>query len=163
MIRLPEPWSIKIEMSTNNSHFLIVFSASHHLRFLFLIVLIEWQFPGYATLKGGAGGYRMATGANGDPNPSSSRLKDHFGFSSVTPSSLGMLSRISEVDDESSIATDLDDDEKRGNGNSEPQLYNMGFPFKSWSDHSQFQQTLTGHKRELDSEGNKLFANAQVR
>ncbi|CAN4118447.1 unnamed protein product [Withania somnifera] len=117
---------------------------------------------GYATLKGGAGGYRMANGANADSSPSSSRLKDHFGFSSVTPSSLGMLSRISEGDNESSIATAVDDDEKRGDGNSEAQLYNMGFPYTSWSDSLQFQQTLTGHKRELDSEGNKLFANAQI-
>lgn len=127
-----------------------------------MIVLVELQLTGYATLKGGAGGYRIANAANGDSNPSSSRLKDHFGFSSVTPSSLGMLSRISEVDNESSIAATLNDNEKRLDGNSEAQLYNMGFPFNSWSDPSQFQQTLTGHKRELDSEGNKLFSNVQV-
>ncbi|PHU06070.1 Transcription factor bHLH80 [Capsicum chinense] len=117
---------------------------------------------GYATLKGGTGGYRMANGVNGDSSPSSSRLKGHFSFPSVTPSSLGMLSRISEVDNESSIATALVDDEKRGDANSEAQLYNMGFPFTSWTDSSQFQQTLTGHKRELDSEENKQFANAQI-
>ncbi|XP_059295814.1 transcription factor bHLH130 [Lycium ferocissimum] len=104
---------------------------------------------GYATLKGGAGGYRMANGANVDSSPSSSRLKDHFIFPSGTPSSLGMLSRISEVDNESSIATAPDDE-------------NMGFPFTSWSDSSQFQETITGHKRELDNEGSKLFANAQM-
>lgn len=104
----------------------------------------------------------MANGASGDSSSSSSRLKDHFGFSSGTPSSLGMLSRISEVDNESSIATALDEDEKRVNGNSEAQLYNMGLPFNSWSDSSQFQQTLTGQKRELESEGNRLFANVQV-
>ncbi|CAN4109109.1 unnamed protein product [Withania somnifera] len=114
---------------------------------------------GYATLNGGAGGNRMANGANGDSSASSSRSKGHFSFSSMTPSSLGMLSRISEVDNESSIANALDDDEKRGDGNSEAQLYNMGFPYTSWSDSSQFQQTLTG---QLDTEGNKLFANAQI-
>lgn len=104
----------------------------------------------------------MANGVNGDSSPSSSRLKGHFSFPSVTPSSLGMLSRILEVDNESSIATAFVDDEKRGDANSEAQLYNMGFPFTSWTDSSQFQQTLIGHKRELDSEENKQFANAQV-
>lgn len=117
---------------------------------------------GYASLKGGAGGYTMTNGGNGDSSPSSSRLKGHFSFSSGTPSSLRMLSRISEVDNENSITTAPDDDDKCGEGNSEAQLYNMGFPFNSWSDSSQFQQTLTGHKRELDSEKNKLFANAQI-
>ncbi|XP_016478334.1 transcription factor bHLH130 isoform X1 [Nicotiana tabacum] len=104
---------------------------------------------GYGTLKGSGGGYRMANGANGDSSPSSSRLKGHFSssFPSGAPSSLGMLSRISEVDNERSITTVLDDD-KSGDGNSEAQFYNMGFPFTSWNDSHQ-----------LDNEG-KLFANA---
>ncbi|KAJ8534247.1 hypothetical protein K7X08_007571 [Anisodus acutangulus] len=104
---------------------------------------------GYGTLKAGAGGYRTANGTNGDSIPSSSRLKDQFIFSSGASSSLGMLPRISEVDNESSIATMPDDD-------------NLGFPFTSWSDSSQFPETITGHKRELNNEGNKLFANAQI-
>lgn len=104
---------------------------------------------GYGTLKGSGGGYRMANGANGDSSPSSSRLKGHFSssFPSGAPSSLGMLSRISEVDNESSITT-VPDDDKRRDGNSEAQFYNMGFPFTSWNDSPQ-----------LDNEG-KLFANA---
>ncbi|KAK4343855.1 hypothetical protein RND71_036949 [Anisodus tanguticus] len=96
------------------------------------------------------GGYRMDNGANGDMVSSSSRLK----------SQLGILSRISEIENESSISVSLDD-EKSGNGNLEAQFYNSGLPFASWSDASHFQETFTDHKRELDNEG-KLFANDQI-
>ncbi|OIS98215.1 PREDICTED: transcription factor bHLH130 isoform X1 [Nicotiana attenuata] len=104
---------------------------------------------GYGTLKGGGGGgYRMANGGTVDSSPSSSRLKGHFSsLPSGAPSSLGMLSRILEVDNESSITTVPDDDKCR-DGNSEAQFCNMGFPFTSWNDSPQ-----------LDNEG-KLFANA---
>ncbi|XP_009590362.1 transcription factor bHLH130-like isoform X1 [Nicotiana tomentosiformis] len=92
----------------------------------------------------GVGGYRTVNGANGD---------------TVSPSSLGMLSRINEVENEiSRLTTSLGDDQS-GNGNSETQYYNSGLPFASWSD---FQESFTGHKREMLDNEEKLFANSQI-
>ncbi|OIT04319.1 PREDICTED: transcription factor bHLH130-like isoform X2 [Nicotiana attenuata] len=93
------------------------------------------------------GGYKMVNGANGD---------------TVSPSSLGMLSRINEVENESSSITTSLDDDKSGNGNSETQYYNSGLPFASWSEASHFQESFTGHKREMLDNEEKLFANSQV-
>nr|XP_016484862.1 PREDICTED: transcription factor bHLH130-like [Nicotiana tabacum] len=95
----------------------------------------------------GVGGYRRVNGGNGD---------------TVSPSSLGMLSRTNEVENESSSITTSLDDDKSGNGNSETQYYNSGLPFASWSEASHFQESFTGHKREMLDSEEKLFANSQI-
>ncbi|XP_058207638.1 transcription factor bHLH130-like isoform X2 [Rhododendron vialii] len=64
----------------------------------------------------------------------------------------GMLSQISELEDESVVRSDI----KLGNGSREPQF----FPFGSWSESSHFPENYSLMKRDLDYDG-KLFACTQ--
>ncbi|CAA2974200.1 transcription factor bHLH130-like [Olea europaea subsp. europaea] len=104
---------------------------------------------GYATARG-IGSYRAS--ANVDPSPSSSTFKNHMSFSS-----LGMLSRITEVENESGGASGLDDT-KVGNSNYVNLSYGTGFPFGSWNDSTNFGENFNGIKREFDNDG-KAFVN----
>ncbi|XP_059668468.1 transcription factor bHLH130 isoform X2 [Cornus florida] len=112
---------------------------------------------GYGS-TGVVGNYRVGNGTNGDAIPSS-RLKGQMSFPSRLPSSLGMLSRISEVESENIEATDHDDGKLR-NGNGDAQYYSHGYPFSSWNDSSHFAENFSGLKRDLDSDG-KLFVGTQ--
>ncbi|XAR68560.1 hypothetical protein NMG60_11003731 [Bertholletia excelsa] len=80
-------------------------------------------------------------------------------FSSGVPSSLGMLSQISELENES-VGGSCHNDLKLGNGSREPQFYSPSYSFGSWSDSSQFQENFSVLRRDLDSDG-KLFAATQ--
>lgn len=106
---------------------------------------------GYATARG-IGNYRA--GANVDLSPSSSTFKNHMSFSS-----LGMLSRITEVENESGGASGLDDT-KVGNSNCINLSYSTGFPFGSWNDSTNFVENFNGIKREFDNDG-KAFENGE--
>lgn len=107
---------------------------------------------GYASLRS-FGNYRVGNGTNdGDVSPSSSRLRSPMNFSPGVPSTLGMLSQISELEDESVVRSDI----KLGNGSREPQF----FPFGSWSESSHFPENYSLMKRDLDYDG-KLFAGTQ--
>lgn len=116
---------------------------------------------GYAAMRGGVGNYRLGNGSNGDISPTSSRLKSQMSFSSGLPSSLGMLSRISEIEVENIGATG-NDDAKNGSGNhGDTQFYTSEFPLSSWSDSLHFAENFTGLKRELNDDDEKLFSGAQ--
>lgn len=101
---------------------------------------------------------------DGDISPSSGRLQSRMNLSSsgVIPSSLGMLSRITEVEMEHGGL----DYSKVGNGISGDNLFSgsSGFPFGSWNDSSYFAETFstsTGIKKEMDNDPN-LFLNSEV-
>ncbi|CAK9157226.1 unnamed protein product [Ilex paraguariensis] len=113
---------------------------------------------GYATMRG-IGNYRLENGSNDDLSPPSSRLKGQMNFSSRVPSSLGILSRISENESEN-IAVSGPEGERLGNGNGETQFSSFGYPFGSWNDSSQFTPSFTGLKGERDDDG-KLIAAIQ--
>ncbi|XP_027070406.1 transcription factor bHLH130-like isoform X1 [Coffea arabica] len=113
---------------------------------------------GYATMRG-VGNYRLTNGASGDLSPSSNRFKGPMSFSSGSPTTLGMLSRISEVENETGGA-DGSNDDKLGNTNGDTQLYGSGFRFGSWNNSSKFAENLTGLKREIDYDQN-LFSDSQ--
>lgn len=92
----------------------------------------------------------MGNGTNdGDVSPSSIRLRSPMNFSPGVPSTLGMLSQISELEDESVVRSDI----KLGNISREPQF----FPFGSWSESSHFPENYSLMKKDLDYDG-KLFA-----
>ncbi|KAL4606931.1 hypothetical protein ACB092_09G139000 [Castanea dentata] len=63
---------------------------------------------GYAVVKG-IGNYSRVNGTNGDVSPSTDRLKSQLSFSPRFPSSLGMLSQISEIGSENLGANSPDD------------------------------------------------------
>ena len=108
----------------------------------------------------GVGNYRLTNGASGDLSPSSNRFKGPMSFSSGSPTTLGMLSRISEVENETGGA-DGSNDDKLGNTNGDTQLYGSGFRFGSWNNSPKFAENLTGLKREIDYDQN-LFSDSQV-
>ncbi|KAK2997988.1 hypothetical protein RJ639_026538 [Escallonia herrerae] len=110
---------------------------------------------GYATIRG-VGSYRVGGGTNGDLSPLPGRLKSQLNLLSGIPSSLGMLSRISELEGESIEATDPDN-ARLQNGNGDTPYYSSEYPFSSWNDPMHISENFTGLKRELDDDG-KLFA-----
>lgn len=113
---------------------------------------------GYATIKG-VGNYGGVNGTNGDVSPSTNRLKSQLSFSSRFPSSLGMLSQISEIGSESA-GVDSVDDVKLGNGNGDARFYGSGLPYGSWNDSSHFTENFAGLKRDEENE-TKLFSTTQ--
>lgn len=94
---------------------------------------------------GGGSFSRHLNGNNngGEVSPSSNRLNSQISFSSLLPSSLGMLSQISEQVG----------NEKLANTNGDAQFFTptSGFPFASWNESSQFSETFPGVKRDPDS------------
>lgn len=106
---------------------------------------------GYGAIKG-ATNYGGLEGSQGEVSPSTNRLKTQLSFSSRLPSSLGMLSQISEVGSDNLGASTLDE-EKLRNGNSDARFYGTGFPFGSWNDSSNFTDNYGGLRR--DQENNR--------
>lgn len=88
------------------------------------------------------GSYGGVNGSNGELSPSTKRLKSQLSIPSRIPSSLGMLSRISEVE------TDSPTHEKVGNGNGDARFYSTGLSYGSWNDSSHFTENFTNMKRE---------------
>lgn len=116
---------------------------------------IYLHIAGYATLKG-VGNYGGANDCNDEVNPSMSRLKNQFSLLSRSGSSLGMLSKISEIESDSMGATNPDDG-RLGSTNG----YGPGFLYSSWNDTSRLSENLSGLKRG-QSNNEKLFSDAQV-
>ncbi|KAL8133483.1 hypothetical protein AgCh_008805 [Apium graveolens] len=110
---------------------------------------------------GGVGNYRVTNGSNGDLRPTASRLKSQTSLSSGMPSSLGMLSRISEFDG-GNIAPSGNENAKSAAINGETQYYASEYPISSWNDSLHFAENYTGLKRELDADDDRLFSNSQV-
>ncbi|XP_022766751.1 transcription factor bHLH130-like [Durio zibethinus] len=110
---------------------------------------------GYASRKG-VGNYCGVNVTNGELSPSSNRLKNQISFSSGLRSSLGMLSQISEIGDESNGANSPDDS-KLGNSNSDAQFYGTGYQYSSWNDSARFAENFSGLKRTQDNE-RKFFS-----
>ena len=106
----------------------------------------------------GMGNYAGMNGTNGEVSP---RLKSQLSFPSRVPSSLGMLSQISEIGSESIDAATSPDSGKLGNGNGD-RFYgsSTGFPYASWND-LPFVENFSGIKRDPD-DNEKLFSNVQV-
>ncbi|KAJ4829571.1 hypothetical protein Tsubulata_031622 [Turnera subulata] len=110
---------------------------------------------GYATMRG-RGDY---AGANGNSEVSP-RLKSQLSFPSRIPSSLGMLSQISELASE--YMESSPDSRKLVNGSGGGRFYgSSGFPHGSWSD-SHLGEDLNGMKDDQDSNA-KLFPSTQNR
>ncbi|XVF56051.1 hypothetical protein PTKIN_Ptkin06aG0086300 [Pterospermum kingtungense] len=101
---------------------------------------------GYASMKG-LGNYHGGNGTNGELSPSK------------LPSSLGMLSQISEAGNES-IGANSPDDGKLGNSNSDARFYGTGFQYDSWSDSAHLTQNYSGLKRTQDND-RKFFSTYQ--
>lgn len=112
---------------------------------------------GFATLRD-VGNYRVGNGGEGDLSPSSSLLKSQMSFASGVPSSLGMLSRISEI--EGDVGESEGVEAKLGSANGDTQFYNSEYPFGSWNNSIHFTENFAHLKRELDDDG-KLFSGAQ--
>ncbi|XWS59209.1 hypothetical protein CRYUN_Cryun08bG0101800 [Craigia yunnanensis] len=111
---------------------------------------------GYASMKG-LGNYCGVNGTNGELSPSSNRLKNQISFSSRLPSSLGMLSEISEIGNESIEANSPG---KLGNSNSDTRLYGTGYQYGSWNDSAHFTENFSGLKRTQDND-RKFFSTNQ--
>lgn len=107
---------------------------------------------GYAAIKGANYG-----GLDGEVSPSTNRLKTQISFSSRLPSSLGVLSQISEDGSENLGASTLDE-EKLGNGNGDARFYGTGFPFSSWNETSNFTDGFSGLRR--DQENNRKLCSS---
>lgn len=103
---------------------------------------------GYASMKG-LGNYGGVNGSNGDISPSSNRLKSQLSFSSRHPSSLGMLSQISEIGTES---IPNDDKLRRTSSGGDGRFFGSdNFLYSSWNDSSNFTENFSGMKREQEN------------
>lgn len=92
----------------------------------------------------GGGSFNRLSGSNNNGG-------GELSFSSLLPSSLGMLSHISEQ---------VIGNEKLTNTNGEPQFFTpTGFPFASWNESSQFSDTFPVVKHDPDS-NRKLFSSS---
>ncbi|KDP37364.1 hypothetical protein JCGZ_06818 [Jatropha curcas] len=111
---------------------------------------------GHATMKC-MGNYAGVNGTNGEVSP---RLKTQLSFSSRVPSSLGMLSQISEIESDNMDAASPDSG-KLGNSNCHNRFYSSttGISYGSWND-SHLVGNFNGMKRDTDDNG-KLFSNIQ--
>ncbi|XP_028097990.1 transcription factor bHLH130 isoform X2 [Camellia sinensis] len=79
-------------------------------------------------------------------------------FSHLTAQN-GMLSQISEIDNES-VEGSCHEDIKLGNGSRDPQFYSPGYAFGSWNDSSHIHDNFSVLKRDLDND-EKLFTGIQ--
>lgn len=112
---------------------------------------------GYAKMRGiPSYAFSNGTSSSRDLGPSSNRLNSQMDFSSGIPSSLGMLSRISEVENETG-GNNISNDEKIGIG--EGQFYGSNFPLYGNSS-SKYSGNFSGLKRELDTDQG-LFSDNQ--
>lgn len=71
-----------------------------------------------------------------------------------------MLSQISEIGSENLGAGGLEEG-KLGSSNGDGRFYGTGFPLGSWSDSSNFTESLGGLRRDQDND-RKLFSSTQV-
>ncbi|KEH41575.1 transcription factor bHLH122-like protein [Medicago truncatula] len=110
---------------------------------------------GFSTMKG-VGNYATVIGSNGELSPSINRLNTQLSFPSRNASSLGILSHISEIDNEDIEATSPDD----GGSNADSTHYGSGFPYSSWNDTQSFTENLSGLKRGRSS-NEKMFSDIQ--
>lgn len=129
-------------------------------KIIYEILKIYQRLAGYCGM-GGVGNYSVANSSNGDLRPTASRLKSQTSLSSGIPSSLGMLSRISEFDG-GNIAPSGNENAKSGSINGETQYYASEYPISSWNDSLHFAENYTGLKRELDADDDRLFSSSQV-
>ncbi|XP_022742034.1 transcription factor bHLH130-like [Durio zibethinus] len=113
---------------------------------------------GYAIMKD-LGKYCGVNGTNGEISPSSNRLKNQISVSSRLPSSLGMLSQISEIGNES-IGANSPGDGKLGNSNSDARFYGAGYQYGSLNDSANFTENFYGLKRTRDND-RKFFSSTQ--
>lgn len=113
-------------------------------------------------MRGGIANYRLGNGSNGDLGPTASRFKSQMSLSSRIPSSLGMLSRISEIDG-GNIGPASNDDTKNRIVDGDTQYYNSEYPLRSWNDTLHFAESYT-LKRERDDgdDDDRLFSSIQV-
>ncbi|KAG7958606.1 hypothetical protein I3843_10G028300 [Carya illinoinensis] len=111
---------------------------------------------GYTSMKGVGNFDGVLNDTGGDVNPSVNRLKSHISFPSRLPSSLGLLSQISEIGTETVVANSPLDG-NLGNGNDDPRFYGLGLPYGYWNDPSHLAEKFTAMKREQDVDG-KLFS-----
>ena len=102
---------------------------------------------GYDTTTKKVGNYGGVNSTNGEINPSINRLKPQLSFPSRLPSSMGMLSQISEIESDD-IATSPSE-AKLGNGNGDARFFSPGFPFGTWNDSPHFAENFSGIKREV--------------
>ncbi|KAF5473330.1 hypothetical protein F2P56_009949 [Juglans regia] len=117
------------------------------------------SIPNGYTSRKGVGNFDGVNDAGGDVSPSANRLKSQISFPSRLPSSLGMLSQISEIGTETVGANSLLDG-KLGNGNDDSRFYGLGLPYDYWNDPSHLAEKFTAMKREQDDDG-KLFSGTQ--
>jgi hypothetical protein len=104
----------------------------------------------------GVGNYSGLNGTNREASP---RLQSQLSFSSRVPSSLGLLSQISEIGSESMEAGSPDSG-KLSSVSVDSRFYSShGFPYGSWND-SHLSENFSSMKRE--QENGNLFSNAQV-
>ena len=108
----------------------------------------------------GLGNYCGVNGTNGELSPSANRLKNQISLSSRLPSSLGMLSQISEIGNES-IGANSPDDGKLGNCNSDARFHGTEYQYGSWNDSARFTENFSGLKRTQDND-RKFFSTNQV-
>ncbi|XP_057982470.1 transcription factor bHLH130 [Malania oleifera] len=114
---------------------------------------------GYATMRG-VGNFGVENGTtNGELSPSASRLKSQITYSSGLPSSLGLLSQISEIGDDS-LGESSPGGGKLGNSDGSTQFSSPGLSFTSWNDSAHYVDNFNVIKVEPDYNG-KLFSDAQ--
>ncbi|KAH7557316.1 hypothetical protein ACOSP7_026972 [Xanthoceras sorbifolium] len=114
----------------------------------------------FAKLSAQNGNYVGVDGTNGEINPSSNRLKPQLSFPSRIPSSLGMLSQFSEIENDDIASSPSEG--KLGNGNGDTRFYSRGFNFGTWNDSSHLVENFTGIKRESGELGNRVILSHQL-
>ncbi|KAK1397731.1 Basic helix-loop-helix transcription factor [Heracleum sosnowskyi] len=114
---------------------------------------------GYGGVRGGIANYRLGNDNNGDLGSTASRFKSQMSLSSRIPSSLGMLSQISEIDG-GNIRPTSNDDTKNRIVDGDTQYYNSEYPLRSWNDTLHFAESYT-LKRERDDDDGRLFSSVQ--
>lgn len=114
---------------------------------------------GYAAMNGVGNYSGVNGGTSGDISPSANRLKSQISFSPRLPSSLGMLSQISEIGTESVGGTSPADG-KLGNGNGDTRFAGTGLAYGPWNGSSQFAENFNVLKREQDDD-RKLFSGSE--
>ncbi|KAL8147240.1 transcription factor bHLH130-like [Apium graveolens] len=112
---------------------------------------------GYGGVRGGIANYRLGNGSNGDLGPTANRFKSQMSLSSRKPSSLGMLSRISEIDCGNTGPTSNDNTKNR-TVDGDTQYYNSEYPLRPWNDTLQFAENYTLKREQDDDNYDRLFS-----
>lgn len=112
------------------------------------------KIAGYASTKD-EGNYGGVNGSTGELSPSANRLRTHLSFPSRIPSSLSLLSQISEIE------SDCPNRGKVENGNGDARFYSTGIQYGPWNDSSHFTESFTAIKKDQEND-RQLFSGAQV-